>query len=127
MHKFPARLAAALALSLLPVAAMAERDDAYRLPPLPKPTIENSGTMEKAFASVPSACRIQVQKVLTDYGLYAGPVDGTWSDDVALGVGKYAASAGHIAYGWANPKGAKGILWHIGFEEETCPMPPYDA
>lgn len=96
-------------------------------PDLPPKPAFNSSMMAAAWRSVPLTCRKQVQRVLTAYKLYTGPIDGVWGPETAHGIAKYTSDVGNLAYGAASFPGAKGILWHIGLEEEDCPMPPYSS
>ncbi len=109
--------------SILATAAVAEKD-IYEQPPIPA---FNAAVMARAFGAVPVTCRIQVQKALAVGKFYNGPINGIWGPETAAAIRGYAASAGNLGYGFPSIKGAKGILWHIGFEEIDCPMPPYTS
>lgn len=106
--------------------ATAENPGPAPLPLPPTPRISNSGSLAIAFNSLPLPCRKEVQKALTGYGFYHGRINGSWSTEVAQGVVQYVGG-GNLAYSWPTVPGAKGILWHIGFMEHSCPMPPYDS
>ncbi|WP_413872102.1 hypothetical protein [Albidovulum sp.] len=112
-----------LAGTVLATVALAERD-IYEQPPIPA---FNIAVMARAFGAVPAACRIQVQKALAVGNFYNGLINGIWGPETAAAIHSYAAAAGNLGYGFSSIKGAKGILWHIGFEEIDCPMPPYTS
>jgi hypothetical protein len=109
--------------SILATAAVAEKD-IYEQLPIPA---FNIAMMARAFGAVPVTCRIQVQKALAAGNFYNGPINGIWGPETAAAIHGYATGAGHLGYGFSSIKGAKGILWHIGFEEIDCPMPPYTS
>lgn len=116
-------LLACLSATMFATAALAESEK-IPIPPIPSMNIP---LMARAFASTPFACRVQVQKILSRYGFYDGPNDGTWTPEVANAIASYVTGASGLGYGFSSVAGAKGILWHIGFEEIECPMPPYNS
>lgn len=93
----------------------------------PVPEKFMSPFMAKAFQSASMACRLHVQKVLASHNFYSGPFDGAWGPKTAAGIAAYAGGGQDLRYGLATLAGAKGIVWHIGFEEWDCPAPPYTS
>jgi hypothetical protein len=113
--------------SVMASVSAAEPSSSSDLPPPPKPQGVTADKMEIAFASVPLNCRVEVQRQLRAYGYYDGEIDGQWSFQIAKAVADYAGGLQTVAYGWSSVAGSKGILWHIGFSEDECPMPPYTS
>lgn len=122
----PAIFAVTMALTLAPTSALAEKDSIADLPPLPRVSAASAKSMATAFSSVPVTCRMEVQRQLTSYGFYDGPVNGMWSEEVAHAVARWVGGLQTVAYGWPTVAGSMGILWSIGASEMACPMPPYD-
>lgn len=103
--------------------AVAEKQQ-FEVPLIPN---LNAPLMARAFAAMPAACRVHIQKALAGYNFYSGPNNGAWTPEVAAAISRYVDGASGLGYGFASLAGAKGILWHIGFEEMECPMPPYES
>ena len=120
-------IAMSLAFAEFPVAAQADQDNSRKLPPIPRPSLHSAKPMAIAFSSVPTACRKEVQRQLSSYGFYHGPIDGNWNEAVASGLVQWVGGLKTLAYGWPSVAGSKGILWSIGASEMSCPMPPYDS
>lgn len=118
------RVAVAAMLLSWPLTVLAERGGNRSPLQLPvKPRVSNSQSMQKAFISLPGACRKAVQGELASKGLARLPADGAWSNEVAKGMARYVESFPTLGYGWHSIAGAKGLYWHISFQEPSCPMP----
>ena len=96
----------------------------YVIPPLPA---FDSAIMGTAFRDMPRACRTHVQSVLAGLHYYRGPIDGSWGVKTGAAIARYVGEVGNLGYGLATVPGSKGIIWHIGFAEMGCPMPPYSS
>lgn len=117
-------IAAAALLLSLPLAARAERDGngmPWRLPE--PPSVSNAQSMETAFISLPTACRMAVQRELVSRKLARLPADGAWRNEVAEGMARYVAAFPPMGYGWHSTDGAMGLYWHVAFQDSSCPTP----